>query len=71
MVKHIHTLAFRAMQANQQMIAHLTRVQYGFLQDKHVAQAHETLQTIQVLLHEMQTALHAPPDSSSKVVPMK
>jgi hypothetical protein len=75
MVKHIHTLALRAMQANQQMSAHLIRVHSGFLPAKNIEQAQEMLKSLQEMLCDMQTALDAPPDSSAKrhsnYVPLK
>jgi hypothetical protein len=71
MVKHMHTLVLRALQANQQMVAHLTRVQSGFLQDKNITQAQETLDSLHEMLRDMQAALHAPPSLPSKYVPMK
>lgn len=72
MVKHMHTLALRALQVNQQMAAHLTRVQSGFLQAKNIEQAQETLESMQEMLRDMQTALHAPPSPpSSPYVPLK
>ena len=73
MVKHIYTLALRAMQANQQMAAHLTRVQSGFLPAKNIEQAQEMLNTMQEMLRDMQTALHAPPPSPTdrNYVPLK
>jgi hypothetical protein len=75
MVKHIHTLALRAMQANQQMSAHLIRVQSGFLPAKNIEQAQEMLKSMQEMLCDMQTALNAPPDTSqrrqSNYVPLK
>lgn len=75
MVKHIHTLALRAMQANQQMTAHLIRVQSGFLPAKNIEQAQEMLKHMQEMLADMQTALNAPPpdqtQSQSNYVPLK
>jgi uncharacterized protein (DUF3084 family) len=69
MVKHIHTLALRALQANQQMAAHLTRVQSGFLQAKNIEQAQDMLQSMQEMLRDMQVALHAPPGTQSRTQP--
>jgi len=63
MVKHLHTLALRALQANQQMAAHLTRVQSGFLQAKNIEQAQDMLNSMQEMLRDMQTALQAPPST--------
>lgn len=74
MVKHIHTLALRAMQANQQVSAHLIRVHSGFLAAKNIEQAEETLNTLQEMLRDMRTALHAPPsthDRNQPYVPLK
>jgi type II secretory pathway pseudopilin PulG len=75
MVKNFHTLALRAMQTNQQMTAHLIRVQSGFLRAQNIEQAQETLNTLQEMLRDMQTALQAPPDTSqhrqSNYVPLK
>lgn len=74
MVKHIHTLALRALQANQQMAAHLTRVQSGFLQAKNIEQAQDMLKSMQEMLRDMQVALHAPPSTQTRndtYVPLK
>lgn len=75
MVKNFHTLALRAMQTNQQMTAHLIRVQSGFLRAQNIEQAQETLDTLQEMLRDMQTALNAPVDTSyhrqSNYVPLK
>jgi hypothetical protein len=74
MVKHLHTLALRALQANQQMAAHLTRVQSGFLQAKNIDQAQEMLNSMQEMLRDMQTALQAPPGTQPRdqpYVPLK
>jgi hypothetical protein len=74
MVKHLHTLALRALQANQQMAAHLTRVQSGFLQAKNIEQAQDTLKSMQEMLCDMQDALKAPystPHRNQPYVPLK
>jgi hypothetical protein len=59
--KHIHTLALRALRVNQEVTTHLTRVQHGFLPDKNIVQAQEIVTQLQAMLHDMQTALKAPP----------
>ena len=75
MVKNFHTLALRAMQTNQQIAAHLIRVQSGFLRAQNIEQAQETLDTLQEMLRDMQSALNAPPNNSqhrqSNYVPLK
>ena len=74
MVKHIHTLALRAMQANKQVSAHLTRVQSGFLPAKNIEQAEEMLQSMQEMLRDMRAALQAPHsthDRNQPYVPLK
>ena len=75
MVKNFHTLALRAMQTNQQMTAHLIRVQSGFLRAQNIEQAQETLTNLQEMLRDMQTALNAPPNTpqprQSNYVPLK
>lgn len=68
--KHIHTLALRALRVNQEVTAHLTRVQHGFLPDKNIVQAQEIVTQLQEMLNNMQTALkapHGPPPS----IPLK
>lgn len=68
--KHIHTLALRALRVNQEVTAHLTRVQHGFLPDKNIVQAQEIVTQLQEMLNNMQTALkapHGPPTS----IPLK
>jgi hypothetical protein len=69
MVKHIHTLALRAMQANQQMSAHLIRVQSGFLPAKNIEQAEDMLKSMQEMLRDMRTALNASPSSHDRTQP--
>jgi hypothetical protein len=74
MVKHIHTLALRAMQANQQVSAHLLRVHSGFLPAKNIEQAEEMLNALHEMLRDMRTALKAPPGthpSQSHHIPLK
>jgi hypothetical protein len=50
MVKPLHTLALRALTVNQQMTAHLIRIQNGFVPGKQIEEAHLTQS---VLLQEM------------------
>lgn len=69
MVKHLHTLALRALQTNQQMSAHLLRVHSGFLPAKNIEQAQEIVKTMNEMLAEMQTALNSPPDTSHTRTP--
>ncbi len=69
---HFHTLALRAVQTNRSVLAHLTRIQSGFLPDVHIKQAEESLAHLQSMLHEMKTALHSPPPTQDDtVVPLK
>jgi hypothetical protein len=42
MVKPLHTLALRALTVNQQMTAHLIRIQNGFVPGKQIEEAHLT-----------------------------
>ena len=71
MVKHIHTLALRAMQTNQSVAASLTRIQHGFMPEKNIDQAQQVLQQLQEMLAEMRKSLVAPPSHSSNAVPLK
>ena len=57
--RHVYTLALRALQVNQQITTHLTRIQHGFLPGKNIEQAQETIQSMQEMLREMQEALQA------------
>ena len=74
MVKHLHTLALRALTVNQQMSVHLIRIRSGFLPGKNIEEARDTIQTMQEMLCEMQKALEAPnqsPPSAKYYVPLK
>jgi hypothetical protein len=71
MAKHIHTLALRAMQTNQSVASHLTRIQHGFMPEKNIDQAQQVLHQMQEMLDEMRKALIAPLSQSSNAVPLK
>ncbi len=74
MVKPLYTLALRALTVNQQMTAHLTRIQSGFLPGKQIEEAHIAIRSLQEMLCDMQKALEAPNSahhSSKNYVPLK
>lgn len=60
MVKPLHTLALRALTVNQQMTAHLIRIQNGFVPGKQIEEAHLAIRSLQEMLCDMQKALEAP-----------
>lgn len=69
---HFHTLALRAVQTNRSVLAHLTRIQSGFLPDVNIKQAEESLAQLQSMLHEMKSVLHSPPPTKTDdFVPLK
>lgn len=69
---HVHTLALRAVQTNRSVLAHLTRIQCGFLPDVNIQQAEQSLAQLQAMLHEMKQALHSPPPKPDDTfVPLK
>ena len=70
MVKPLYTLALRALRVNQEVGAHLTRIQHGFLPEKSIQQTQQTIVHLQEMLAEMQEALKAPPSSKS-FIPLK
>lgn len=71
MVKPLYTLALRALTVNQQMTAHLTRIQSGFLPGKQIQETQHAIQTLQEMLCEMQKALEAPHRPAKNYVPLK
>jgi hypothetical protein len=71
MVKPLYTLALRALTVNQQMAAHLTRIQSGFLPGKQIQETQLAIQTLQEMLCEMQKALDAPHIPAKNYVPLK
>ena len=73
MVKPLYTLALRALTVNQQMTAHLTRIQSGFLPGKQIEEAHLAIRSLQEMLCDMQKALEAPKDPypAKNYVPLK
>ena len=70
MVKPLYTLALRALRVNQEVGAHLTRIQHGFLPEKSIQQTQQTIVHLQEMLAEMQEALKASP-SSKPFIPLK
>lgn len=73
MVKHLSTLALRALRVNQEVSAHLTRIHSGFLPDRNITQAQQVLNELQTMLQDMEKALKAPlsQTSSSSALPLK
>lgn len=72
MVRHIYTLALKALRTNQEVTTHLTRIQHGFLPDKNIEQAKEVIQELQQMLMEMQQVLQEPRKSDhNHIVPLK
>ena len=70
MVKPLYTLALRALRVNQEVGAHLTRIQHGFLPEKSIVQTQQTIVHLQEMLAEMQEALKAP-QSNKPFIPLK
>jgi hypothetical protein len=70
MVKPLYTLALRALRVNQEVGAHLTRIQHGFLPEKSIQQTQHTILQLQEMLAEMQEALKAPTRSNHSI-PLK
>jgi len=70
---HFHTMALRAVQTNQSVMSHLTRVQHGFMPERNIDQAEQVLNQLQEMLREMRNTLQAPPPSSfsSVHIPLK
>jgi hypothetical protein len=70
MVKPLSTLALRAMSTHKEVLAHLTRIQYGFMPDKQIEQAQAVVSQLQDMLREMQEVSKNPP-SQSQHIPLK
>ena len=70
MVKPLYTLALRALSTHKEVLAHLTRIQHGFMPDKQIEQAQIVVAQLQDMLREMQEAAKNPPQSSSHI-PLK
>jgi len=72
MVKHLSTLALRALRINQEVSANLTRIHSGFLPDKNITQAQQVLNELQAMLQDMEKVLKSPPrQTSSSPLPLK
>lgn len=74
MVKPLYTLALRALTVNQQMTAHLIRIQNGFVPGKQIEEVHIAIRSLQEMLCDMQKTLDAPnsaPNPSKNYVPLK
>ena len=72
MVKPLTLLASRAVEVNRTVVVHLTRLQYGFLPERNLAQTQEILNTLQDLVRQMEHCLtHPPPPSRPPVLPLK
>ncbi len=70
MVKPLYTLTLRALSTHKEVLAHLTRIQHGFMPDKQIEQAQHVVAQLQDMLREMQEAVKNPPQSSSHI-PLK
>ncbi len=70
MVKPLYTLTLRALSTHKEVLAHLTRIQHGFMPDKQIEQAQLVVAQLQEMLREMQEAVKSPPQSSSHI-PLK
>lgn len=70
MVKPLSTLALRAMSTHKEVLAHLTRIQHGFMPDKQIEQAQLVVSQLQDMLREMQEVSKNPPPHSQSL-PLK
>lgn len=70
MVKPLYTLTLRALSTHKEVLAHLTRIQHGFMPDKQIEQAQIVVAQLQTMLQEMQEAAKSPP-SQSHQIPLK
>ena len=70
MVKPLYTLALRALSTNKEVLAHLTRIQHGFMPDKQIEQAQVIVAQLQDMLREMQEVAKTAP-SQSHHIPLK
>ena len=71
MVKPLTLLASRAVEVNRSVVVHLTRLQYGFLPERSLAQTQEILDQLQDLVRQMNQSLHSPSKSPPPAVPLK
>ena len=69
MVKPLYTLTLRALSTHKEVLAHLTRIQHGFMPDKQIEQAQLVVAQLQDMLREMQEAVKSPPQSTH--IPLK
>ena len=69
MVKPLYTLTLRALSTHKEVLAHLTRIQHGFMPDKQIEQAQLVVAQLQDMLREMQEATKSPPQSTH--IPLK
>jgi hypothetical protein len=72
MVKPLTLLASRAVEVNRSVVVHLTRLQYGFLPERSLAQTQEILTQLQDLVAQMNHCLqNPPPPSRPPAIPLK
>jgi len=71
MVKHLATIAMRAMSIHRGMVPNLTRIQYGFMTDQNREHIEKTLDELQDMLRDMREALQHPPPPDDKSIPLK
>ena len=64
-------LASRAVEVNRSVVVHLTRLQYGFLPERSLAQTQEILDQLQDLVRQMNQSLHSPSKFPPPAVPLK
>ena len=69
MVKPLYTLALRALSTNKEVLAHLTRIQHGFMPEAQIEQAQRIVTQLQDMLQEMKEVAKTPPSSTH--IPLK
>jgi hypothetical protein len=57
MVKHIHTLAHRALEANNHLLNHIVRIQYNLAPIQNIQTAQLLLDQLKMTLHDIQHEL--------------
>jgi hypothetical protein len=72
MVNTVRGIALEAMRVNQIMSAQLTRIRYGFLMEKNIQEAKQTVLELQNMLQNMEQSVHKqPPPPSRNFIPLK
>jgi len=72
MVNTVRGIALEAMRVNQIMSAQLTRIRYGFLMEKNIQEAKQTVLELQNMLQNMEQSVHKqPPSPSRNFIPLK